>query len=306
MRTAVKTLEAINAAMVADQGASFRRHLRDTMPTAEDAYSADEDDFRAHLGASIIGRECSREVWYSFHWATLRKFDGRMLRLFNRGHLEEPRMVALLKMIGCTVYQFTPEGKQYRIVGHKGHYGGSLDAVVIGCPDIPGEPILGEFKTHNEKSFAGLKENGVMSAKWEHFIQMQQYMGKYALNFGLYMGTNKNTDEIHAELVAFDPAQYARYEQRSIQIIESREPLPKISETPGFWKCKFCDQSPVCHGTALPHRNCRTCTHSLPVEGGNWLCMLSPTSKRDPLPEALQLTGCDDYEMNPSIKSAPK
>lgn len=299
MHIATKTLEAINACLIADQGAKYRGLLGKAMPLSKDAYATDESPFRAHLGASIIGRECAREVWYSFHWATERKFDGRMLRLFNRGHLEEPRFVALLQAIGCTVYQFDAEGKQFKIKGHKGHYGGSLDAVVVGCPDVPDEPVLAEFKTHGDKSFQKLKTDGVMSSKWEHFVQMQQYMGKQGLKFSLYMATNKNDDEIHAEIIQFDPGQYQRYEQRSIQIIEAREPPPKISETPGFWKCKFCDHAGVCHLKTLPVKSCRSCINSTPIDGGWWSCNLKKTL----LDNADQLAACDNYQMNPSIKT---
>jgi len=111
---------------------------------------------------------------------------------------------------------------------------------------------------------------------------------------------NKNDDEIHAEIIQFDQTQYARYEQRSIQIIDAREPPPKISETPGFWKCKFCDHSPVCHLKTLPARNCRTCVNSGTVDGGRWVCNL----KKVVLDEAAQLAACDNYNMNPSIKAA--
>ena len=88
-----------------------------------------------------MGRPCSRELWYTFHWATEKKFEGQTLRLFNRGHLEGPRMMALLKMIGCTIWQFDSEGKQFRIDGHKGHFGGGLDGVVLGVPDSQVEAV---------------------------------------------------------------------------------------------------------------------------------------------------------------------
>lgn len=305
MRIAVKTLEAIATTMRFDQGAKFRHYLRECMPLAEDAYTEDEGDFRAHLGASLIGRECPRELWFTFHWATLKRFEGQTLRLFNRGHLEEPRMVALLKMIGCTVYQYAAPGEQYRINGHNWHYGGSLDAVISGCPDIPTEAILGEFKTHGDKSFQKLKSDGVMSSKWEHFVQCQQYMGKMRLPFALYMGVNKNDDELHAEIITFDPGVYQRYEARAGTIIEAREPPPRISDTPGFFKCKFCDHIQVCHLKKPPARNCRTCQWSLPVENGKWVCQqpIHDAAYGDnvPLSEADQLAGCQDYEVNPAI-----
>lgn len=293
MHIASKTLAAINNALIEDQGAKYRSLLRHSMPLAEDAYSDKESDFRAHLGASLIGRECSRELWYSFRWATLKKHDGRILRLFNRGHLEEPRFVALLQMIGCTVYQHTPEGKQYRISGHKGHYGGSLDAVISNCPDMPDIPILGEFKTHGDKSFQILKTGGVMSAKWEHFIQCQQYMGKNNLTAALYMAVNKNDDEIHAEIIMFDQVQYQKYLDRSVMVIDSPTPPPKINESPGWFKCKFCDHKETCHNGKPMHETCRSCVNAVPIADGKWHCSLELIT----LTEEAQLAACPAYKV---------
>ena len=43
---------------------------------------------RTYLGASIIGKECKRALWYDFRWATRESFDGRMYRLFQTGFAE--------------------------------------------------------------------------------------------------------------------------------------------------------------------------------------------------------------------------
>lgn len=307
MILATKTLAAINDALMLDQGAKFRGLLKDLMPLAGDAYDTKNEEFRTHLGASLIGRECDRELWYSFHWATSKKFDGRMIRLFNRGHLEEPRMIALLQMIGCEVWQLDQNGKQFRISGHRGHFGGSLDAVVRGIPDLPNEACLTEFKTHNEKSFIKLTTEGVIKAKWEHFIQQQVYMGKNSLNWSLYMATSKNTDELHAELVQFDPIIYAKYDNRAWNIIESMAPPKKISESPSWYKCKFCDHKDVCHDkTVLPARNCRTCIYSRIGDAGEWFCIepMADAAFGDnvPLTADDQRKGCDSYEANSDFK----
>lgn len=301
MLLATKTLQAIEEALQKDQGAKYRGLLGQLMPLAGDAYSTKEDDWRDHLGASLIGRECARELWYSFRWTTLKKFDGRMLRLFNRGHLEEPRFIALLMMIGCQVWQVDENGKQFRILGHMGHFGGSLDGVALGIPDLPEIPVLAEFKTHGEKSFTKLVTNGVMSAKWEHFIQMTIYMGKNNIQWGIYCATNKNNDEIHMELVQFDPMQYQRYLDRSVATIEAKTPPPKLNESPGWFGCKFCDHRPVCHGKGLPAINCRTCKYSGVLDNGEWQCVnevcpgiLTPVQQR---------RGCSHYEFNPAFKA---
>ncbi len=299
MPIATKTLEAIEEALKKDQGAAYRGLLKELLPLSDDAYSTIQDDWRDHLGASIIGRECSREVWYSFRWTTLRRFDGRMLRLFNRGHLEEPRMIALLRMIGCSVWQLDSNGKQFRIHGHRGHFGGGTDGVAKEVPDIPGEPVLTEYKTHNDKSFAKLVADGVIKAKWEHFVQTQVYMGKLGLRYALYMATNKNDDSLYAEIISFDQSVYERYLERSKMIIESQVPPPKINNSPGWFGCRFCDQKAVCHQHAPMARNCRTCQFSEVRDDGAWACnhlgkMLSKEEQR---------AGCQGYTMNPVFHS---
>lgn len=325
---AVKTLHAIETQLAQDQGNKFRELLRELMPQAEDAYSSVRHGFRTHLGASFIGRECERALWYGFRWVGEQKHSGRMLRLFNRGHLEEPRFVALLKMIGCEVWQYDDKGEQFRVSYFGGHYGGSLDAVLRGCPDDQ-RPVLGEFKTHGEKSFDKLagsnwKEylehvldqskhpreeftgKGVREAKPEHYVQMQTYMGGYQLPRALYMAVNKNTDSIYAELVDYDHETYLQYLDRARRVIEAGEPPKKVNNSPGWYTCRFCDYRLICHSNGDVHRTCRTCIHGQPIATGEWVC----TEERRnalyggdavPLTKDDQLRACPDYRHLPKL-----
>ena len=79
--------------------------------TVEAVYAAleqaAEDGFRPHLGFSVIGRECLRAVWYGWRWATNDKHEGRVLRLFRRGKLEEEWLAKDLQAAGeCRVIFF--------------------------------------------------------------------------------------------------------------------------------------------------------------------------------------------------------
>lgn len=298
MYPAVKTMAAIDAALKSDQGAKWRGLLRAAMAELEDAYRDKEEYFRSHLGASLMGRECARELWYSFHWATKSKHEGRMIRLFNRGHLEEGRVVALLRLINITVWQFDENGKQFRIEGSHGHYGGSGDGIGSNIPDLPtpDEKALLEFKTHNDKSFTDLKKKGVKEAKFEHWAQMQQYMVKFRIGFSLYIAVNKNNDDIYAEIVVCDIAAGDMLIDRADKIIWLEKAPDKIGSPPsaGNFKCRFCDHRPVCHLKAEPDKNCRTCMHSSPLPGGHglWGCAHHGDMI---IPKDFQPVGCGDW-----------
>jgi hypothetical protein len=293
---AQRTLDAINASLEKDQGAAYRQRLEQVIPHIGDAYRGEEKvPFRAHLGASGLGKDCARAIWYGWRWYTRPHFEGRMIRLFNRGHLEEARFIALLLSIGVQIYQQDENGKQFRIHHAGGHVGGSGDGIAIGLPDLPpGMPALLEFKTHGEKSFLKLQKEGVRSAKFEHYVQMNLYMRKMNLTVALYGAVNKNTDELWLEIVQLDTIIADQYLDRGTQIVKSTHPPKKINESPGWFECKFCDHKAVCHLGKEPERNCRTCHFGRPDPDGVWRCYVKPTEARE-LNQEEQFAGCKDY-----------
>lgn len=308
------TLDAFDAGIDADDGGSFRQHLGRVIPHMDDAYRGQESGHRGHLGASVVGDECARAIWYSFRWAHRAKFEPRMLRLFNRGHLEEARMIALLLMIGAEVWQQDADGKQFRIEFADGHGGGSGDGVARGLPELGDTPAVCEFKTHGEKSFIKLAGKldewrahrqrrgpftgeGVRAAHFKHFVQMQVYMRKMGLAAALYLAVCKNTDDLYAEVVHLDAEFADQFINRGEQLVWLRDPPKRVSESPGFWKCRLCDKRPVCHMGGAPELNCRTCVSVQPRPGGVWFC----TRHQAPLDKQRQAAGCTDYAKLPTL-----
>ena len=255
---------------------------------------AELEETRGYLGASQIGKECERALWYDHRWATKEKFEGRMLRLFETGHLAEPRFIKNLRDIGCEVYDADPAtGRQFSFTGTAGHAKGHMDG--CGC-HIPGGGdkwhVL-EFKTHSSKSFADLKKNGVKKSKPQHFIQIQWYMGKSSMTRALYLAVNKDTDELHSERIEFDPIVYEQIEAKFQRIIFAPEPPSRLSEDSKFYLCNWCSHNAVCHNNATPDPSCRTCVHST-VEtcgDGAWTCELA----KQVIPITVQRTGCPDH-----------
>lgn len=313
VRVAIKTLQSIDEVISKDQGSLYRKYLGQVLPHIEDAYREGNDGHRSHMGASLIGGECPRAIWYDFHWVTKSAFPGRIMRLFNRGHLEEGRFIAMLLAIGCRIYQQDEHGNQFRVSHAGGHFGGSGDGVAIGLPDLtPLSAALTEFKTHGEKSFIELAgkldqwrkhvENpskypftgkGVREAKFEHYVQMQVYMFKMGLPLSLYLAVNKNTDDLYGEIVLLDRATAEQFLDRGTLLIDMPKPPKRISESPGFFKCRFCSHRDVCHLNKAPDVNCRTCIHSHVSSTSPWTCDLHGELSRE-----RQLVGCKDYKRN--------
>ncbi len=259
----------------------------------EDASKAEGP--RSHLGASLIGEECERKLWYGFRWAGAEDFEGRMLRLFKRGHLEELRFIEDLRLIGVTVHEVNPEtGEQFRVSAIGGHFGGSMDGCAIGVLEAPKTWHVLEFKTHGDKSFKELAAKGVRGAKPQHYVQMQIYMGLTGMTRAYYLAVNKNDDNIYSERIEFCEVTFKANLDKARRVIFASRPPEKISQYPEYWKCKWCTFMPICHQGKAPLENCRTCRHAQPREDGaaRWHCTLHD----EDLTTDKQLKGCSQWE----------
>ena len=237
---------------------------------------------RSHLGASLIGRECKRYLWYVFRWCLHEKTTGRQQRLFNRGHREEARFIEWLEGIGFKVWfenrDEAPNEKgeypQYRISDVMGHFGGSLDGIAI-LPERYGiaEPVLLEFKTNGTGAgFNKLADDGMPIAKPEHFAQTSTYGKKYNFRYCVYLNINKNDDSLHVEVVKLNHSLGEQMIMKAEQIILSQTPPARLSDNPTFHKCGYCHMKEVCHKGAVVEVNCRSCAFARPVENAEWFC----------------------------------
>ena len=237
---------------------------------------------RSHLGASLIGRECKRYLWYVFRWCLHEKTTGRQQRLFNRGHREEARFIEWLEGIGFKVwFENRDEGPnekgeypQYRISDVMGHFGGSLDGIAI-LPERYGiaEPVLLEFKTNGTGAgFNKLADDGMPIAKPEHFAQTSTYGKKYNFRYCVYLNINKNDDSLHIEVVKLNHNLGEQMIMKAEQIIMSQTAPARLSDNPTFHKCGYCHMKEVCHKGAVVEVNCRSCAFARPVENAEWLC----------------------------------
>lgn len=239
----------------------------------------DEEKPREYLGASGVGRECAKSVWYDFrHAATKDQFNGRTYRIFDHGNVEEDRIIRDLRLAGFRVLDKKQNGDQYGFEAHDGMFRGHIDGVIF----IDEKPVLLECKSANEKSFDLIKKDGVKVSKPEYYAQMQVYMhcvkGKTPLREALLVVVNKNNDDLYTEMVDYDESFAIEMMNRAKMIIDT--PNDPVS-SPG-WKCQWCAFKNMCKdhkkdvdvkSPAVPVRklSCRQCVHAK-LDQGKWIC----------------------------------
>lgn len=253
--------------------------LPNSTPTLIDEKKAAEHqpNFSVSIGASMIGHDCERNIFYRFRWACLpQKNNGRLVRLLETGKLEETRMIGWLKDIGVNVAENDPEtGRQWMVIAVDGHLKGFADGIILdGLPGAEKTKHLLECKTHSLASFKQLQKHGVAVAKPDHVAQMQIYMHLLGLTRALYFAKCKDNDELYAERIKYDAAHALALLGKAERIVNASEKPARVSDNPNFYLCKAynCPAFKICHENDFAVRNCRTCIHSTPIAGGGWRC----------------------------------
>jgi hypothetical protein len=247
------------------------------------------------MPASELAHECARYLYLKFRWAKQEPFDGRMLRLFDRGNREEERFLIWLRGIGFQVWDIDPNAsdrrlnRQFRLRACRGHVGGFLDG--IGLPPYIDLNFLLEFKTFATGPFQKVVKNGVAMERPKHYGQMCTYGKEYGFRYALYFPINKNDDDLHVECVELDWAYAEDLNRKADHIISAKVPPPKIAESAAFWQCKGCDFSNICHEGAAVDRNCRSCQNSEPIDDSKWRCNLYGQE----IPDDFIPKGCDQH-----------
>jgi hypothetical protein len=253
------------------------------------------------LGPSALEDDCDRKIWYGFRWVKLDERSARMHRLLDHGKETEPRFDAWLLGAGCTVYEIDPsapetrKNRQYRVRACGDHVGGFLDGIVYLPPhyNYP-YPLVLEKKSSNTKGFVELHKEGgggVKVKKPAHAHQAGYYGWKYGMRYSLYVSLNKNDDDMHLEIIENDYVAADMDERRFWSIITADRPPARISEKSTDYRCNMCRHHAICHNGADYEKNCRSCEHGQPVDGGEWRCNL----RSQTIPREIAPVGCEHY-----------
>jgi hypothetical protein len=234
---------------------------------------------RKYLGLSALGVDCQRAAFYEFRKVAKKKFPGRMLRLFQRGHREEFFFVHMLRSLGLTIYEVDPKtGEQFKVSDFEGHLSGHMDGV---CRDRKrlyvdvDKPFKVEFKTYNKDRFKELEKEGVRRSAPKYYVQMQGYLGyEPRLQGVLFCAVCKDDDSLHFEWLNPDPATFEMIKERAELILNSTTPPRGIAKRKSDFRCKFCDFKDNCFSSKPSLKSCRSCVHASPSVNKTWACAL--------------------------------
>ncbi len=263
---------------------------------------------RPYLGASSIGTECERQLWYRFRWCASEQFTAPTLYRFEDGHRTEDLRAARLRLVpGIELHTVYPgTDRQIPVVFHAGHFRGHLDGAIRGLLQAPKTWHVWEGKCVNEKSqeklaqLVAVDEKGALQA-WNavYFAQAQVYMHGTGMTRHYLTADSPGGRTCVGVRTDYQPKVAAEILAKAGRIIFSGEPRPKLTNDPAFYLCKWCPASELCHGKKLPPVNCRTCAHATPEPDGDgrWTC----AQRRMDLSIEMQRTGCEQHRYIPAL-----
>ena len=219
---------------------------------------------RDYLGGSRLGHDCERALQFEFT-ATPRddgaEFGGRTLRIFAIGHALEDLAIRWLRAAGLDLYTRKgnrSDGGQFGFSVAGGRIRGHVDGIIAGAPAALGlrTPALWECKTMNARNWRDTVARGVAVAKPVYAAQIALYQAYMEAEVpgiaaapALFTAINKDTAELHHELVPFDADLAQRMSDRGVRILratEAGELLPRAATSRDFHTCRFCPWAERC------------------------------------------------------------
>lgn len=224
----------------------------EAMQKAMEARAAKEPR-RTYLGASGIGHECSRKLWYGLNGTPRKPIPYNNLAAIEDGHRTEELVAERLRLVdGIKLYTHREDGSQYGFDWGflKGHY----DGVIVGLLQAPATPHIWENKTVNDKKFTAFKkavnDYGEKQAlqQWDgaYYAQAVIYMHAEELTRHYLTVTSPGGREIASCRTEANPKMAEALIAKAKRIHAAKEPPERIGGK-DYYICKWCEFYEVCY-----------------------------------------------------------
>lgn len=215
---------------------------RDILTKRIEKYQAhDSKDVRDYIGASSIGSDCLRQIWYEFKGTKAEKVPTKTRRTWAIGKWLEHLVMEWLDDANITLGVLPVRTLKSALVPK---FQGHVDSVWI--KKGLAHAII-EIKTAKDASFKIFVKKGVKVWNPQYYAQIQSYMGMSGIHSTYILVLNKDNSDLSDELVTFDPVFYAALEQKALMISTAVVSPPKINGSPLWYQCKMCKFNKICH-----------------------------------------------------------
>ena len=191
---------------------------------------------RRYVSTSGLGRECLRQIQYDYLAVPKdegREFEPKTLRIFEAGHRAEDIVAGWLRAAGFDLRTQRSDGRQFGFSSLDGRFRGHIDGCLIAGPVAMDFPALWENKALGVSPWKEMVKKGVVLARPIYAAQIALYQAHLDLpNPALFTALNRDTFELHCELVPFDAAVAQRASDRAVEIVrasEAQELLPRAA-----------------------------------------------------------------------------
>jgi hypothetical protein len=182
---------------------------------------------RNYVSTSGLGRECLRQIQYDYLAVPKdegRDFDPATLRVFEAGHRAEDIVAAWLLAAGFDLRTQRKDGRQFGFSSLAGRFRGHIDGCLVAGPAAMGYPTLWENKALGASSWKDVVKKGVVIARPVYAAQIALYQAYLDLpNPALFTALNRDTFELHCELVSFDAALAQQASDRAALVVRASE-----------------------------------------------------------------------------------
>ncbi len=203
---------------------------------------------RTYLGGSRLGHACERALQFEFAGAAKddgAEFGGQTLRIFAIGHALEDLAIRWLRARRASIS--IPARATVRMASSSASPSLAVASAAMSTgsslrpPAALGlrAPALWECKTMNAKNWRERQAKGVVVAKPVYAAQIALYQAYMEAqvpgisdNPALFTAINKDTAELHHELVPFDAGLAQRMSDRAVRILQAMDVgdlLPRIA-----------------------------------------------------------------------------
>ncbi len=195
-----------------------------------------EGEKRNYIGASSIGSDCLRQIWYEFN-GFKGSFDPRILRIFEVGKRLERLVIDWLLAARFIVFEQQHAFFDSELPYFQGH-----------CDGILRKPhAILEIKTAKDSSFKQFAKHGLKKWMPKYYDQLQAYLGMSGLINAYIIVLNKDDSSLLDEKVMFDASRYIELKEKARLIHDAKIEPPRINSNPAWYQCKMCKFKKICH-----------------------------------------------------------